>query len=922
MVQKFFQKIAEKINKRGRRVFFLAMVFLLVSVFSFGLFAHQALAQTGGSASPLTVAFVPDFIFDLSTRIMLAVTRLALSLMLFVLTFIVQVASYNNYLNSEAVNVGWVMVRDLTNMVFVVALLIIAFGTILGIEHYEWKHMLFKLVAAAVLVNFSRVICGVIIDVAQVVMITFVNGIASTVGGNFIRAFSLDSIRSFSSATSVPINSEGVWLSALASLFISVTILVTSGILLAMLVARVIVLWVLIVLSPIAFVLGVLDQTKSYASEWWSQFGKNVITGPVLVFFLWLTLVTVGNGMVNKQFCQASGTGVNVCDQDSGIGKAMKWDNLVNFVIAIGMLLVGIKVTQQLGGIGAEWTGKAVDIGKRVTMAVSGVSTVRKTAAKGYELAGKGVELAKRKMPVIGGEALERYGKGISGRVGLAMGKVSEARVEAAKKFEREGKELGELKKLRERKEPLRPEEIAQKEKLEAKAKAEKWEEKGAGLRRFGKSLLAGVVETQGRAMKRAEDWQTAAKSQKETVEASYSVGHYAGGKAKLTADIRLQQAKGISEAKKVQKSTEEENRLLESSPEFRKRQEDLYAAKASADYQKDQLESVKSLLVANKMDDEAIRRGDKPVYAAAEVARQAKIKQDRLANLTFNEITQRNADIANDIANLDAKFNRPGQKELSPVQYREERRRLGENLVATLTSCMKQGAEAGMTALNKAATAAHFNDEVGAGDLEGQQRKLFSVLVGKRVEKGGLEKAMGEFTEMHGEAKAQAMLRSLDESMKNVARDGAPVMKGLLNSKEVDSKTGFSKYKLESNDADGIMRAKDQQRYWRGSTPISKVISLDGLITSNNEGITKDVSKLDQQSLENFASVFSRVTKGTQLDSRLVDQLKTMNSGVRGELIKALAKENKVAAKNLREKLGEITVKGEEEEEPEPNET
>ncbi len=404
------------------------MFFLLISVFASGIFSHPALAQTGGAASPIQVAFVPNFVFDLLTRLMLAVTRLALSLMLFVLTFIVQVASYNSFLSSDAVNVGWVMVRDLTNMVFVVALLIIAFGTILGIEHYEWKHMLFKLVAAAVLVNFSRVICGIIIDVAQVVMVTFVNGISSTIGGNFIRAFSLDSIRSFSSANNLPINSEGVWLSALASLFISVTILVTSGVLLAMLVARVLVLWVLIVLSPIAFVFGVLDQTKSYASEWWSQFGKNVITGPVLVFFLWLTLVTVGNGMVSTQFATTA-QNTNAFSESSGIGQALRWDSLVNFVIAIGMLLVGIKVTQQLGGIGAEWTGKAVDIGKKVTMAVSGISTVRKTAAKGYELAGKGVELAKARAvrPFV------RAGEKLGARATqLYSEKIVEPRIEAA----------------------------------------------------------------------------------------------------------------------------------------------------------------------------------------------------------------------------------------------------------------------------------------------------------------------------------------------------------------------------------------------------------------------------------------------------------------------------------------------------------
>lgn len=330
--------------------------------------------------------------------IMLWLSTLALRLLMFVLQFLITIASYNSFLKSAAVNYGWVLVRDLTNMVFVVALLLIAFGTILGLEKYEWKQMMFKLISAAVLVNFSRTICGLIIDAAQVVMITFVNGIASTIGGKFIQAFSLNSVRSFAADASadsgaavnnlVSINTEGVFIASIAALFVSVTILITTAILLGMLVARVIALWVLIVLSPIAFVLSVLPQTKSYASQWWSEFGKNVITGPVLIFFLWLTLVTVGQGNINNEInssvssiqydeATASGNIGITSNMSSGIAAVLKWDYLVNFCIAIGMLLAGIKVTQQLGGVGASALGKAVDWGKKAAYYASGAAAAR-----------------------------------------------------------------------------------------------------------------------------------------------------------------------------------------------------------------------------------------------------------------------------------------------------------------------------------------------------------------------------------------------------------------------------------------------------------------------------------------------------------------------------------------------------------------
>jgi hypothetical protein len=412
----------------GRKAIFL--VFLVL--FAVGLFfvVEPTLAQSGTTATTPTQSssFVGDIWSSILQGISFLLMKLAqwcLSLVMFVLAFIIEVASYNGYLTSTAVSTGWVMVRDLTNMVFVIALLAIAFGTILGIENYEWKHMLFKLVSAAILVNFSRIICGIIIDISQVVMVTFLNGIAATLGGNFIRAFNLEKIQSFSATVNGgQIEPYSVFLTAAASLFVSVTILVVMAIMLAMLVARMIVLWVLVVLSPIAFVLGVLRKTEAYASEWWSEFGKNVVTGPVLIFFIWLTLVTVGNGVVNQEIWQNANGAPK--PTDTSIAQVLTGDNLVNFAIAIGFLLVGINVTRRLGGIGSDWAGKAVDYGKKATYYATGAFAVRAAAQKGAEMAKSGARAGAsyglRKMPVVGGEAWARYGANAKNlaRVGLA----------------------------------------------------------------------------------------------------------------------------------------------------------------------------------------------------------------------------------------------------------------------------------------------------------------------------------------------------------------------------------------------------------------------------------------------------------------------------------------------------------------------
>ena len=90
---------------------------------------------------------------------------------------------YNEFIKSPAVKQGWAVVRDLCNMFFVVVLLIIAFATILRVEAYHYKKLLPRLVIMAVLINFSKTICGLFIDFRQVVMLTFVNGFANALGG-------------------------------------------------------------------------------------------------------------------------------------------------------------------------------------------------------------------------------------------------------------------------------------------------------------------------------------------------------------------------------------------------------------------------------------------------------------------------------------------------------------------------------------------------------------------------------------------------------------------------------------------------------------------------------------------------------------------------------------------------------------------
>jgi hypothetical protein len=86
-----------------------------------------------------------------------------------------------------------------------------------------------------------------------------------------------------------------------------------------------------------------MPQTESYAKQWWEEFTKHVIVGPVLVFFLWLAFATLGNGKVAEDIgisnnfrqgsdvvCSVLGKDSNSCSsgQKVSISEISTWENM------------------------------------------------------------------------------------------------------------------------------------------------------------------------------------------------------------------------------------------------------------------------------------------------------------------------------------------------------------------------------------------------------------------------------------------------------------------------------------------------------------------------------------------------------------------------------------------------------------------
>lgn len=319
------------------------------------------------------------------------------------------IAKYNNFIREEGVVLGWTTMRDLCNMFFIIILLLIALATILKIQSYGYRQLLKRFVIIAVLINFSRTIVGVLIDFSQIVMLTFVRVIEKTVASDLIVALGLDQLFRHDGGA----NWDQVAMFAVAAIMMGIMVVVILGII-AILIMRIVSLWVLIVLSPLAFVSFTFPKTEKYFNQWTEELGKNLFAGPALAFFLWLSLAIVGSGKINESF----GEKTSDYSDANVVSNATSPANALNFIVGIGVLLAGIKMTQTSGVAGAAFAGTMV------AGAVGATKRLGKRAAKGSaQLAGKGAgKVGKLAWSGTSGEGMVKGGLSrVRGKLGAAI---------------------------------------------------------------------------------------------------------------------------------------------------------------------------------------------------------------------------------------------------------------------------------------------------------------------------------------------------------------------------------------------------------------------------------------------------------------------------------------------------------------------
>ncbi len=315
---------------------------------------------------------------------------------------------------ADFILVGWTVVRDVVNMLFILVLIIIGFGTMLRIESYNYKKLLVNLIMMALLVNFSLVIGRIIIQFADIIQFTFlpegkgINGVQALFQNLVtVHAGSFgDGIRAFKFTTA---GALGATFSIIFQFIFELGAVLTFAALAIFMLIRTVALWILLILSPFAYALAVLPTTAGLAKKWWSSFLKYAFFAPIIAFFLMLTSALYKNGL--KIIPPNSVMGKDLSGYTDLIDYFNKNTTLTSksvlvlaiiYIVILAFLWAGLIVTRQMGIFGANAIVGLAEKGLKAPLAGGWWATRKLTGA----FAGFGAQ-----------KILEKYGKEIRPQV-------------------------------------------------------------------------------------------------------------------------------------------------------------------------------------------------------------------------------------------------------------------------------------------------------------------------------------------------------------------------------------------------------------------------------------------------------------------------------------------------------------------------
>lgn len=406
-----------KFNGRWFGAFFL--IFLGLAIPS--QFTNAQLGLLIGTAVAVTL-------INLVLQLILAISTLILGLAGVILNWVLSPYFMSlPYTYGGIVDIGWPIVRDFVNMLFIVALVIIGLSTALRIKEYQAQKALPLLIIIAILINFTPVICGLIMDAQNIFMNFFLEELTGfkllgnlfTAQGTMILgalAHSYNPLEAFSLMGKTIIMIIFDWVAAFIFFMYALLFIM-----------RYIMVWVLVIVSPLAFFSRVFPGAQKYFfksilgwDEWWKQFIEWSMIGIIGAFFLYLgeQLMVLAPGWI-PGIAPGGFWGIITTPLVDFMNQLLPWG------VALAFLIIGFFMATTTSAMGAgaitSWAKKtgvgiAKSAGKGMIMRPlreeiwpRAEKALRLKEAAGWT-AGKlrGVPIARHLGPVA---AIEKYGE-------------------------------------------------------------------------------------------------------------------------------------------------------------------------------------------------------------------------------------------------------------------------------------------------------------------------------------------------------------------------------------------------------------------------------------------------------------------------------------------------------------------------------
>lgn len=276
-----------------------------------------------------------------------------------------------NTANQANIALAWSLIRDVLNMGFIFVLLWIGIRTILGVDS-GYQKLIPRIVIAGLLINFSFFFTEVMIDASNVITVELYESIAEigeaasnqkidinnpnpklnqTIGPGISAAFMSGLNLGFKpDSGDLGQRITQVIFSTLTFVILAFLFLVMG----AMILTRFIILIILLITSPIAFIGDILPQLGAQSKKWWSTLTDQLIFAPAFMLFMLITVLIVNS--------QGFKDGITADAANGSPFGTETLSALLSYAIVIGLMVAGLIIAKQLAGSAGkgftEWASK------------------------------------------------------------------------------------------------------------------------------------------------------------------------------------------------------------------------------------------------------------------------------------------------------------------------------------------------------------------------------------------------------------------------------------------------------------------------------------------------------------------------------------------------------------------------------------